>query len=64
MKKFIGYEYLWEAPKVWLPDTLICFCYQKGKEEEDHFGPLFETQVPDCEHDGGDQDMEQSKLVE
>ncbi|KAM4540822.1 fibrous sheath-interacting protein 1 isoform 2-T2 [Fundulus diaphanus] len=31
------------------------------KEAEDRFAPLFETQVPDCEHDGGDQGLDQTE---
>uniref|UniRef100_A0A096LUD3 Fibrous sheath-interacting protein 1 n=1 Tax=Poecilia formosa TaxID=48698 RepID=A0A096LUD3_POEFO len=31
-----------------------------GTKEEDHYAPLFETQVPDCEHDGDDQGLEQA----
>ncbi|XP_029316644.1 LOW QUALITY PROTEIN: fibrous sheath-interacting protein 1 [Cottoperca gobio] len=32
-----------------------------GTEEEDDFVPVFETQVPDCEHDGDSQYLEQSE---
>ncbi|XP_016525568.1 fibrous sheath-interacting protein 1 isoform X6 [Poecilia formosa] len=31
-------------------------------KEEDHYAPLFETQVPDCEHDGDDQGLEQAEM--
>ncbi|MEQ2314787.1 hypothetical protein AMECASPLE_015677 [Ameca splendens] len=31
------------------------------EKEEDHFAPLFETQVPDCEHDGDDQGLDQTE---
>ncbi|KAM4723566.1 fibrous sheath-interacting protein 1 isoform 2-T2 [Anableps anableps] len=31
------------------------------REEEDHFAPLFETQVLDWEHDGGNQSLEQTE---
>ncbi|XP_014863740.1 PREDICTED: fibrous sheath-interacting protein 1 isoform X1 [Poecilia mexicana] len=31
-------------------------------KEEDHYAPLFETQVPDCEHDGDDQGLEQADM--
>ncbi|XP_036007086.1 fibrous sheath-interacting protein 1 isoform X1 [Fundulus heteroclitus] len=31
------------------------------KEAEDWFAPLFETQVPDCEHDGRDQGLDQTE---
>ncbi|XP_016525572.1 fibrous sheath-interacting protein 1 isoform X8 [Poecilia formosa] len=34
----------------------------KGTKEEDHYAPLFETQVPDCEHDGDDQGLEQAEM--
>ncbi|XP_014863746.1 PREDICTED: fibrous sheath-interacting protein 1 isoform X7 [Poecilia mexicana] len=34
----------------------------KGTKEEDHYAPLFETQVPDCEHDGDDQGLEQADM--
>ncbi|XP_008397609.1 fibrous sheath-interacting protein 1 isoform X5 [Poecilia reticulata] len=31
-------------------------------KEEDHYAPLFETQVPDCEHDGDDQGLQQAEM--
>ncbi|XP_008397611.1 fibrous sheath-interacting protein 1 isoform X7 [Poecilia reticulata] len=34
----------------------------KGTKEEDHYAPLFETQVPDCEHDGDDQGLQQAEM--
>ncbi|KAM4542744.1 fibrous sheath-interacting protein 1 isoform 1-T1 [Odontesthes bonariensis] len=39
----------------------ICFCHLKGAEEEGDFVPVFETQVPYCEHDGDDQCLEQNE---
>lgn len=41
----------------------MCFFYLKGAEEEDDFVPVFETQVPDCEHNRDSQYLEQSELV-
>lgn len=49
--------------KACLPFTLIWFYYHKGTKEEDHYAPLFETQVLDCEHDGDDQGLQQGELV-
>lgn len=52
-------EHLWQAVIV---RHLKHVFYLKVTEEKDSFVPVFETQVPDCEHDG-DQPLEQSELV-